>query len=89
MANPNTWMNLYCAQINNFCNLIQDLRLMNDQLAADPSIVTKYFAETSPPPRSDIVAADVTNAESAITQMLFTFDSGTPTQKSYLFKVIP
>jgi hypothetical protein len=94
MSNPNTFINLYCAQINNFCNLLQDLRLMNDQLDADPAIVTDYFAQTSTDnfggiPRKDIAEVDVTNAQNALIQMLFAFDSGSPTQKSYLFKVIP
>jgi hypothetical protein len=41
-----------------------------------------------PQARGDIVKQDFTNSDSAIVQILFTFDSGGPTQKSYLFKML-
>ena len=69
---------------------------MNDQLAEDPTLIDRYFTITDPTrgtneagqvPRKDINKTDVQNAESAITQMIFTYDSGSPNQKAYLYKM--
>lgn len=58
-------------------------------LTQDPTLITRYFnASITPNSRTDIVAADITAAQGAITQMLFTFDSGNPTQKAALFKML-
>ena len=94
MSNPVSFINAYTQNIVQFCNLMQTLRGNNDQLIQDPSLITRYFATTGPNPgvpviRTDITAADVENAQAAIEQMLFAYDSGSPTQKSYLFKMLP
>jgi hypothetical protein len=87
MSNPVTFVNQYvqgCQQIN---SILQTLRGLNDQLTQDPTLPTRYFQ--SPGARTDIVAADITNAQSAVVQILFAFDSGNPTQKSFIFKLFP
>ena len=96
MANPNTFINTYTQNIVQLCQLMQTLRAQNDQLTQDPNLVKAYFTtdangvnDTCGRPRKDIVEADVNNAQAALVQMLFTFDSGSPTQKSYLFKMLP
>ena len=88
MSNPNTFITNYLTNINNLISAIEQARYLNEQLTADPTIITRYFAQT-PVPRADIVAVDVTNAEAALVQVIFAYDSGAPTQKSYLFKVLP
>ena len=87
MSPPITTLSYYFAQIANLVNLIESLRLQNARLSADSTIVTNYF--TSPGARTDIVAQDVTNAENALVQIIFAYDSGSPAQKSELFKVMP
>jgi hypothetical protein len=87
MSNPVSFINTYTQNIVQFCQLMNTLRANNDQLAQDPTLITRYFAITGT--RSDIVAQDVTNAHDALVQLLFAFDSGSPTQKSYLFKMLP
>ena len=96
MANANTFINTYTQNIVQFCQLMQTLRSQNDQLTQEPSLVSDYFTvdangvnRDGGRPRKDIVEVDVTNAQGALVQMLFTFDSGSPTQKSYLFKMLP
>ncbi len=75
--------------------LLQTLRGNNDQLEQDPSLIPRYFATTNPSNpnisvvRTDITAQDITNAQAALVQVLFTYDSGTPTNKSKLFKMLP
>jgi hypothetical protein len=87
MSNPVTFINQYSQNIVQLVQMLQTLATQNDQLASDPTIVTRYFA--APGARTDIVAADVTNASSALVQVLFTFNSGSPTQKSFLYKMLP
>lgn len=86
MSNPNTFMTNYVSSIQTLINTLEQIRTYNDMLTQDSTLITRYF---SSPSRTDIVTQDVVNAEAALTQLLFTFDSGSPTQKSYLFKVLP
>ena len=92
MSNANSFINSYVQNISQLVTLLSTLRLQNDELVQDPTLVARYFSQSGqlgPAPRTDIVAADVTNAEAALVQLLFTFDSGAPTQKSYLYKLLP
>lgn len=87
MSDPSIFMNSYAQNISGFINSLMTLQTQNAQLAADPTLVTRYFS--LPNKRTDIVAADVSNAQAAIAQMLFTFNSGSPSQAASLFKVTP
>ncbi len=95
MSNPVSFVNSYTQNIVQLCQLMQTLRGNNDQLTQDPTLIDRYFATSNPSNpnitvvRTDIVASDVTAAQAAITQLLFSYDSGTPTQKSKLFKMLP
>ena len=91
MADAVNFIRLYSQTIDDFVGKLIDLQTMNQQLTDDPSLLTRYFNPPGgvPPPRNDIVSADVTNAQSAIVQMLFAYNSGSPTQASYLLKMVP
>jgi hypothetical protein len=70
-------------------NLIQDLenmRILQERVTGDPNLFAEYIA--APAPRTDLVVADFNAASAAIVQLLFSFDSGSPTQKSALFKLL-
>ena len=92
MSNPLTFMNNYFQLQVQFIQNVQQLRTANDQLAEDPTLIDRYFALTNQGPgvpRKDIVAADVTAAQGALGQVFFTLDSGNPTQKSLIYKMLP
>jgi hypothetical protein len=92
MANPINFINSYAANISQLVQLLQTLQLQNLQLTDDATLVTNYFKANpagGPQPRTDIAAQDVANAQAALVQMLFTFNSGSPTQASYLLKMMP
>ena len=95
MSNPVSFMNTYTQNIVQFCALMQTLRGNNDQLVSDPTLIDRYFATSNPNNpnisvvRTDINKADVQAAEAAIVQLLFAYDSGSPTNKSSLFKMLP
>ena len=65
---------------------IETMRVLQERVSQDSTLFTGYLASTGA--RTDIVAADFNAASSAVTQLLFTFDSGAPTQKSSLFKLL-
>jgi hypothetical protein len=75
----------YIAAVQALVNDLETLRTMADEVAQDPTLFPNYKAD--PAARVDISAADLTNANNAVGQLLFAFDSGTPAQKSYLFKL--
>lgn len=89
MSNPTTFINTYANNIVQLVQILQTLRTQNDQITQDSTLINRYFAQNPNQIRSDIVAADVTNAQSALVQVLFAFDSGSPTQKSHLYKMLP
>jgi len=87
MSDPVIFVNYYTAQIQNFIKVLEDLRTQNERIVADPAMISDYF--TKPGHRADITEQDVTGAQGAIDQIAFAYDSGSPTQKSLLFKVVP
>jgi hypothetical protein len=95
MSNPVSFINSYTQNIVQFCTLMQTLRGNNDQLEQDPSLITRYVATENPSNpnisviRKDITEQDVKDAQAAIVQLLFAYDSGAPTNKSMLFKMLP
>lgn len=86
MANPVDFANDYFAQVASLIQTMENLRTLNDRMVQDTGLVTAYFA--NPVHRTDIVAADFTAATTAVTGMLFAFDSGTPVNKQSLFKML-
>ena len=94
MSNPNSFMHVFAAKTEQFVTLIEDLRGMCDWLVQDPTMLDRYFdQDVSVPgggrPRSDIDKDDVMAAKAAIEQVLFAYDSGSPTQKSKILNLIP
>ncbi len=87
MSNPVTFVNTYVQACQQYNQIMLTLEGLNSQLTTDPTLATRYF--TSPGARTDIVAADITNASSAVAQFLFTWNSGSPTQKSFVYKLFP
>lgn len=92
MSNPLTWMNNFFQLNVQGMQVIQQLRTAHDQLQEDPTLIDRYFALTGVGPgvpRPDIVKQDVVNADDAWVQVFFTLDSGSPTQKSKIYKMLP
>lgn len=86
MTQANSFGADYLSAVKNIVNDLEVLRTLNDRVTQDSTLFAQYLA--SPGARTDITATDMTSAESAVTQLLFTFDSGAPTQKSFLFKML-
>ena len=91
MADAGNFVHLYSAQINNLINLLADLEGMNQQLTDDPTLLTRFseLQVGNPNYRGDITETDITNAQDALVQILFAYTSGSPTQQSFLNKMVP
>jgi hypothetical protein len=89
MSNPISFINAYASNIVTLCKVLEDLRVQNDMIAQDATLISSYFAAGPMGVRTDIAAADVTAAKDAMVQLLFTYDSGSPPQKAALYKMTP
>jgi tetrahydromethanopterin S-methyltransferase subunit F len=89
MSNPVSFVNAYANNIAALIKVLEDLRVQNDMITQDATLISGYFAAGPMGVRTDIAAADITNAQNAMVQMLFTFDSGSPPQKAALYKMTP
>ena len=92
MSNPLTYMNNWFQLNVQFMQITQQLRTAHDQFVEDPSLADRYFALTGVGPgvpRQDITKQDVLDAQDAFVQVFFTLDSGSPTTKSKIYKMLP
>ena len=76
----------YLTGVKNMINAIEAMRVMRERTVSDPTLFASYLA--SPGARTDLQLIDLQNADAALVQVLFTFDSGAPTNKSELFKLL-
>jgi hypothetical protein len=88
MSDPITFYRTLIASTNTFINALEQMNFLQDRMVQDPGLAAAAAASASASGRSDLVTADFTNAGNAIVQLNFTFNSGSPTQKSYLFKLL-
>lgn len=86
MSDATAFATNYFAAIRNLVGDLETLRELNDRIAQDNTLVSRYFS--SPGARSDIDAQAVASAENAVIQLLFSFDSGSPPQKTALFNLL-
>ncbi len=76
----------YLAGVKSLIDSLENLRVLQDRVTQDSTLFAAYLA--SPGARTDLQLIDLQAASSAIVQLLFAFDSGSPTQKSELFKLL-
>lgn len=88
MTDPIQFYKLYVNTINTFINTMEDLRTQNDRLASEPALAADAAAAALKSGRPDLTTQSFTDAQAAIVQLLFAFDSGNPTQKSFLYKML-
>jgi hypothetical protein len=67
---------------------LQQLQTLADRISQDSSLAGRAATAAQASGRADLTTADFDNAVSAINQLLFTFNSGNPTQKAFLYKLL-
>lgn len=89
MADATQFATLCIQKAQQISNLMEDLRVMSSRMTEDTGLAAAAAtAAQNNLRRQDLATADFTNFKSALDQLLFTFDSGSPTQKSYIFKLL-
>ncbi len=88
MADATTFYRTLIGTANQFLVTMQQLHTMQDRMAQDAGLAAAAAAAAQAAGRADLTAADFNNAASAIVQLQFTLDTGSPPQKSYLYKLL-
>lgn len=88
MADATTYYRTLISQVQGLINELETLNTLNDRMHEDSGLAAAAAAAANASGRTDLTTQDFVNAGSAITQIMFTFNSGAPTQKSYLYKLL-
>ena len=88
MADATTFYREYINTINQLIQATEKAALMKDRLDSDNTLAAAAAAAAATGGRTDLTVQVINDAAGAIGQMLFTFNSGSPTQKSFLYKVL-
>jgi hypothetical protein len=87
MSNANNFMASFQTGVVQLINQLEDLNTLQDRLAQDATLAGS--AANSPLGiQLGLSAADITNAASAVNQIIFAYNSGSPPQKAMLFKLL-
>ena len=95
MSNPVSFINTVHAKYRAILYLDADAARQQRPTGTGPSLDHKILRDENPSNpninvvRTDITEQDVKDAQAAIVQMMFTYDSGDPSNKSALFKMLP
>jgi hypothetical protein len=88
MADATTFYRQFISEIKTLINDLENLDTAQDRMAADSALAAAAADAANAAGRTDLTETDFTNAASAVNQILFTFNSGSPSQKSYLYKLL-
>jgi hypothetical protein len=88
MADATTFYRNLISEVQTLINDLENLDTSQDRMNEDAGLAAAAAAAANAAGRTDLTGADFTNAASAINQILFAFNSGSPTQKSYLYKLL-
>ena len=88
MANAVQFYQNLNAATRTVISALEAMNEFNDRMAADAGLAAAAATAAQAQGRIDLVTQDFVNIGAAITQLNFTFGSGSPTQKSYLYKIL-
>jgi hypothetical protein len=88
MTDSTSYGRNFIAQIGTFIDSIEDMRLMRDRMVEETGLAQSAADAMNKVGRTDLTKIDFDNASAALQQIIFAFDSGAPTQKSYLYKML-
>ena len=79
MANATTFNQTVNETVKQFIYWIEQIQLVKDRIDADAGLAAAAAAAAQAAGRADLATIDFTNLDSAIGQILFTWNSGSPT----------
>jgi hypothetical protein len=78
----------FVGTVQTLIDALEAASLMQDRLASEPTLADDTATAMSGAGRADMTAQVINDAASAIVQIMFAYNSGSPTQKSLLYKVL-
>jgi hypothetical protein len=78
----------YVGTVRDLIDAIDNANLMQDRLSSESTLAAAVAEAMSGAGRADMTEQVINDAAAAIVQIVFTFNSGSPTQKSLLYKVL-
>jgi hypothetical protein len=78
----------YVQTVRDLIDAIEAAELMGDRLKAEPGLAAAVAQAMAGSNRSDLTEQVINDAAGAIYQIYFAYESGDPTQKSLLYKVL-
>ncbi len=87
MSNAPLFGQTMISHINQLVQTLSDLNTDQARLADEPALAQSVVTALATQ-RPDLTAAIITNAAAAINQILFTYNSGSPTQAAQLYKML-
>lgn len=88
MSNPATFNQTVNETVKQFIYWIQQIQTLQDRMVSDPTLAADAAAAAEAAGRSDLAEVDYKNLSDAIVQIMFTWNSGDPTQKSFFYKML-
>ena len=78
----------FVSTVNTLINAIESAQLQHDRLVEEPTLAQAAADALKASGRADMTTQIINDASSAIQQIVFTYGSGSPTQKSLLYKML-
>jgi hypothetical protein len=88
MSNPDSFNQTVNETVKNFIYWMQQIQTLQDRMSQDPTLAAAAAASAQAAGRTDLTTADYNNLANAIVQIMFTWNSGTPAEKSYFYKML-
>ena len=88
MTDSITFGRAYSTNIKQLINQLDILRTQDDMMVQDPTLSQAAADAMASSGRPDLTKTVFDNAHAALVQILFAYDSGTPPQKSLLYKML-
>jgi len=88
MADSVMFYRTLISNVQTYMQAMEQLNIMQDRMVQDSTLAAAAAASARAAGRLDLNTVDFTNLGNAIVQLAFTYNSGNPTQKSFLYKLL-
>jgi len=87
MANPTNFGTRLLQDAQQIVALMSEMETIQEMVQSDSTLLQAAYSAIKGE-RPDLVEQDLVNFMSAVQQILFTFTSGSPSQASYVYKLV-
>ena len=88
MADASTFSRNVINTVGQLVSVLQQLQTISDRIASDSALAGQAATAAQAAGRADLSTGDFDRCKASIDQMLFTFNSGNPSQKQNFYKML-